>query len=322
MSERRRHASFTAYDRGNSDTPVDFAPIRAELRHASRNPEQAGEEHQRGRRRLRWVLLALVVIGGTGVLAHRYHGILADFAAERVAQIAQLEVGGVRLAEIGDAIQLPEFERPVINRPINTVRVESPLDQVTEGEVRTLLARYTDSGFLGLDVQDLRDELERNPWIASASVRRVWPDVLAIRIEEERPIALWGESALLNEARESFVAPLRDPLDHLPHLAGPAGTEALVMSRFESFNARLNTVGLQASELAVDERGSWRLVVQQGPELRLGREHVDERLERFIAMYSTDLKAQLAEASTVDLRYRNGFSVSAAGAGADSVASR
>src|SRR5690554_5472417 len=322
MSEQRRHASFTAYDRAGADTPVDFAPISAELRHASRDPEQTGEEQQRGRRRLRWVLLALVLVGSSGAMVHRYHGIVADFAAERIAWLAALEVGGVKLAEIGGAIQLPEFKRPVINRPINTVRVESPLHQVTEDEVRTLLAHYTESGFLGLDVQDLRDELERNPWVASASVRRVWPDVLAIRIKEQKPVALWGETALLNEAREPFIASLREPLGHLPRLTGPDGTEALVMTRYETFNICLRAVNLEISSLAVDERGSWRLRLKQGPALRLGRDQVDVRLERFITMYATDLKEPLAEAGTVDLRYRNGFSVSAPNVSTDSVASR
>lgn len=322
MSEQRRHASFTAYDRGGANTPADFAPIRAELRHASRNPEQMGEEHRRERRRLRWVVLTLVLLAGTATLAHRYYGILADFAAERIAHLAELEIGGMKIAEIGGAVQLPEFQRPAINRPINTVRMESPLHQVTEGEVRTLLARYTESGFLGLDVQDLRDELERNPWVASASVRRVWPDVLAIRIEEETPIAMWGDTALLNEGRESFVAPLREPLDHLPRLAGPQGAEAMVMARYETFAARLEEVGINVASVSVDERGSWRLQLIGGPQLRLGRDQVEARLERFIAMYTTDLREQLADAGTVDLRYRNGFSVSAPDMSADSVASR
>lgn len=322
MSEQHRHASFTAYDRGGASTPADFAPIRAELRHASRNPEETGAEQLQQKRRLRWVVLTLALLTGTGILAHRYYGILADFTAERVAHLAELEIGGRKLADVSGAFQLPEFQRPAINRPINTVRVESPLHQVTEDEVRTLLARYTESGFLGVDVQDLRDELERNPWIADASVRRVWPDVLAIRIEEETPIAIWGDAALLNKHREAFVAPLREPLDHLPRLSGPDGAEEMVVARYQKFSERLIEDGMTVASMSVDERGSWRLKLSDGPELRLGREQVEARLERFIAMYTTDLREQLADAGTVDLRYRNGFSVSAANVSADSVASR
>lgn len=324
MSDPRRHASFTAYDRGATASPADFAPIRAELRHASRDPQQAGEEQQKRRYRLRWVLLVavmLVVVGAAGT-GNRYYGIVADFAAERMVQLAQLELAGVKLAEIGSVMKLPEFQRPKINRPINTVRVESPLHQVTEGEVRSLLARYTESGFLGVDVQDLRDELERNPWVASASVRRVWPDVLAIRITEETPIALWGDGALLNEARESFVAPLREPLNHLPRLAGPEGTEDMVFSQYQEFAAQLQRAGAELVSLSVNERGSWHLTLRDGPDLLLGRDQVEARLERFVTMYASDLRAQLAQADAVDLRYRNGFSIRAAESGADSVASR
>src|SRR5690606_15214477 len=179
MSERRP-GSFSAYS-GARETPIDFAPIRAESRHAVRPEGKVRDDTEEPqRRRLRgWVVLTLTV-GLVAIAVNQYRGIIADSLAVIAEQIP--------------AVNLPEIKRPVINRPINTVRMETPLHRVTEEEVRLLLARYTESGFLGMDVQDLRDELEQNPWIAHATVRRVWPDVLAIAIREEQPIARWGRS--------------------------------------------------------------------------------------------------------------------------------
>lgn len=307
MSERRP-GSFSAYS-GARETPIDFAPIRAESRHAVRpegNVRDETEEPQR--RRLRgWFVLTLV-LGLTGIAINQYRGIIADSLAVIAEQIP--------------AINLPDFKRPVINRAINTVRMETPLHRVTEEEVRLLLARYTDSGFLGVDVQDLRSELEQNPWIAHATVRRVWPDVLAISIREEQPIARWGEHELLNEHGQVFAPPMRGTENALPALSGPKGTEAMVWAKFEQYKALLASADLTLSALSVNARGSWVAQVAEGPTLKIGREDVEPRLQRFVSLYRGSLKDQLADAQTIDLRYSNGISVSNNPAATETVASR
>ena len=44
----------------------------------------------------------------------------------------------------------------------------------------------------------IRDSFETVPWVRRAVVRRVWPDRLAVRLEEHRAVALWvGEDLSL-----------------------------------------------------------------------------------------------------------------------------
>ncbi len=307
MSERRP-GSFSAYS-GARETPIDFAPIRAESRHAVRPEGHVRDDTEEPqRRRLRgWFVLTLVV-GLTGIAINQYRGIIADSVA--------------LVAEQMPALNLPDFKRPVINRPINTVRMETPLNRVTEEEVRLLLARYTDSGFLGVDVQDLRNELEQNPWIAHATVRRVWPDVLAISITEEQPIARWGEHELLNEEGQVFAPPMRGTEAALPWLSGPRGSEAMVLAKFGEYRELLATAGLSLAGLSVNARGSWDATLGGDLILKIGREDVDQRLQRFVSLYRGALKEQLADAQTIDLRYSNGISVSNKPAATESVASR
>src|SRR5690606_22808530 len=139
-------------------------------------------------------------------------------------------------------INFPEFSPPVINRPINTVRLESRLESVTEEEVRMLLARYTESGFLGVGVRALRAELERNPWVARATVRRVWPDALVIRIDEETPVARWGDTELLNADGLVFAPPMRGTESDLPALNGPKGSETMLLTRFRELSDLLSSI--------------------------------------------------------------------------------
>ena len=291
MSDSRSRSTFSAYA-GASEVPMDFAPVRAEARQVE--PETAAQARSGGG--LRFVLLGLILVGAAGIGIHQYRGVAADYL--------------VTLTDSMPALNLPEINRPVINREINTVRLDSPLHRVTETEVRTLLARYTESGFLGVDVQDLRDELEQNPWVAHATVRRVWPDVLVINIREQQPVARWGETALLNEAGDVFTPPLRGPESGLPALTGPEGSEAVVLSQYALFEQVLSQLDMALTSVALSPRGSWTVGVKDGPLLRLGRDDFMVRLERFVSVYRSGLQDHLADARTIDLRYDNGFSVS------------
>lgn len=327
MSKNLQSESFSAYNMGE-DVPVDFAPIRAQGRGRVVPDESANvKEVERAGGRLRFWLLLLLVMGGTLIAANQYRGLIADFIAERAESLPAINMPG---------FNFPDLKRPVINRAINTVRMETPLHNVTEAEVRTLLARYTDSGFLGVDVQDLRDQLEQNPWIHSASVRRVWPDVLAIRIEEEVAVARWGEDRLLNAQGQVFQAPFGgaensdrgsdarggESIENLPLLSGPDGTEGMVRQHFEQFSDSLAEVGLSLAAISLNERGSWILTDTENLVIRLGREDMAERLSRFTSLYGQGLNKELVDAGVIDLRYSNGFSVSKRTIATDSVASR
>ncbi len=303
MSEQQRRSTFSAYT-GTSDVPMDFAPVRADARHAA--AEVPAEKRSGGG--LRLVLLGMILFGAGAIAIHQYRGVVADYAA--------------LLADRMPVLNLPDINRPVINREINTVRLDSPLHRLTGQEVRTLLAKYTESGFLGVDVQDLRDELEQNPWVAHATVRRVWPDVLVVSIREQQPIARWGEASLLNETGEVFTPPLRGPESALPALAGPDGSEALVLSQYEFFAETLAPLDMRLALVSLSQRGSWTIEVEDGPVLRLGRDDVEARLNRLVSVYRSGLQDHLADARTIDLRYGNGFSVSRNTVAADAVARR
>lgn len=313
MSANRRQ-TFSAYSSRES-VPMDFGPIRADGRVGGKKvetesvAENTGEHSRRGR----IVVFAVALAGCLAITANHYRGIIAD----RLVMLGeQLNLPEWR------SLNLPEVPRPTINREISTVRFASPLHRVTESEVREMLAPYTESGFLGADVQELRDELESNPWIARASVRRVWPDVLELNLQEEQPVALWGDTALINIEGEVFEAPARDTEQTLPRMSGPEGSEGMVQAQYVAFENMLEPIGKSIRELALSDRGSWTLVTGDELIIRLGRTQSEQRLARFTRLYQQGLSESLAQAEAIDLRYANGFSVSNKETGDASVASR
>ena len=58
---------------------------------------------------------------------------------------------------------------------------------------------------LSVDLDELRERVERIPWVRSASVGRQLPDTLWVRLDEHRPVARWHDGSrqvLVSEAGE------------------------------------------------------------------------------------------------------------------------
>ena len=71
---------------------------------------------------------------------------------------------------------------PYADQPIATISVEGDLSYVNQQAVQQRIAPYADASFFSVDLLSMRRELESMPWIASAQVRRVWPDQLVVRL--------------------------------------------------------------------------------------------------------------------------------------------
>jgi cell division protein FtsQ len=95
----------------------------------------------------------------------------------------------------------------------------------------------------------------------------------------------------------------------LPLLEGPEGTQREVAQLYVEAQGRLMEAGLRLTGVRLDERGAWAIELGNGLEVRLGRQLVQERLERFIRLASPMVAKRVAEISYVDMRYTNGFSV-------------
>ena len=192
--------------------------------------------------------------------------------------------------------------------PILKVETHGTFQHVSEDAVKARIQHYTAWGWLRLPVDRMRAELEQINWVAKAEVRRLWPLKLSVEITERRPVARLGENALLDDTGRKFDPD--GPINRtLPLLRGPAGSEARLLERYREFSSRLGTRSLALERLSLDPRGAWSLVLRDGPELRLGAESLDLRLERALLALDRLAGGDGAEIDYVDLRYPNGFAV-------------
>lgn len=193
--------------------------------------------------------------------------------------------------------------------PVTSVQVRAGFVHLERETVRAVIEPYTAEGFLGLDVEALRAELESLPWVRRAAVRRRWPQGVVVVLEEERPVARWASGGLIDETGERFAADATKAPAGLPVLEGPEGSAREVARRYAEVEQMLRPLGVKVAWLRLSERRAWRLRLDNGLELNLGRSSTDRRLLRFVRIYAHAIAPRLAEIESVDLRYANGLAV-------------
>ena len=205
----------------------------------------------------------------------------------------------------------------VVSRPMFEIRqitIVGDLDQLDRDLLRKRALALRGS-FFSLDLGAAAVEMRSVPWVRSASVRRVWPDGLEVTVEEQRPLARWGENELLNTHGERFVAEYGGVL---PYFDGPKGSEQLMLQTYGALRQRLAALPLAITDLELSERGAWRLTADNGLEVELGREDIQGRLSRFITVYPQLMRVAPPAGAVADLRYTHGFALRMPGGTKDS----
>jgi len=192
--------------------------------------------------------------------------------------------------------------------PIVWLEVEGELDRTSISQVRAAAAKEAERGFFAVDLGQIRSDVEALPWVARASVSRRWPDALHIDAIEHQPIARWNDNRLLSDRGEVFTVTGADAMQGLARLEGPESRRQEVLETWLRMRSVLARVGTDIGRVRVDERGAWALEVGRGIEVMLGRERIDERLERFVAVLDA-LRSSDQRPVRIDMRYTNGLAV-------------
>lgn len=195
------------------------------------------------------------------------------------------------------------------DRPVGALVVEGTFQRVTAIQVQAAAAEALQGGFLALDLQQLRRDIAALDWIDSVGVSRVWPDVIRVRVTEHQAAASWGERGLLNVRGELFTTSARHSYPELPQLSGPDGSEQVVARLYLAVRERLADAQLVLAALRMDARGAVEIELGSGQEIKLGRQDVEKRLDRFFSVVAPALSPDFQRVSYVDLRYPNGFAV-------------
>ncbi len=196
----------------------------------------------------------------------------------------------------------------MLSAPIERIRVHGGPRHLRLAELRRVVTPLLDDYWL-LDLSAVAAAVRRLPWVDRVRVERLWPDVLRLEIREQRPVLRWGKKAFLNERGERFTPGEVVTDSRLPLLTGPEGYEKRLFHAYRRMNAALRPLGWHIEHLEVDERRSWRLHLNDGVRIVLGRSEPEKTFVRVVAALRRLEKGRRAEIEYLDARYEHGFAI-------------
>ena len=191
------------------------------------------------------------------------------------------------------------------------------IERMSRGEVLGLLDGLSGTSIVMTDLERWRQKLLTSPWVADASIRRMFPGTLAVVIEERQPMGVGringtlylidptgavidefgpnyadldlpiidgleakdGEPESVDEARAALAGRLMSELQHRPGLAGQ-------VSQIDVTDVR-NAVVILKGDTAL---------------LRVGDERFSERLQAYLDLMPA-LRERMPDIDYVDLRF-------------------
>jgi cell division protein FtsQ len=206
-------------------------------------------------------------------------------------------------------VALYALGRDLLDLPIQRLEIEGSFQRVTRFEIEAAVAPALDQSFVSADLDEIRGLVAELDWVDSVRLQRDWPGTLRISFSEHRAAAQWGESGLLNTRGELFAEDAGQQYRELPRLDGPIGSHRRVATRYLEIRDRLNRAGLTLDVLRMDARGAFSIEFVGGLSVRIGRDDIDGRIDRFFAVAVPALATDLERVQYIDMRYPSGFAV-------------
>ena len=185
-------------------------------------------------------------------------------------------------------------------------------------QIRHIFAEDLGRSLYLVPIQERRRQLLEIDWVEDATVSKVWPKTLRVRIQERVPVAFVhlrpnpkdGMSRFALIDRDGHILRPRVPAKFtLPVITGLRENEAIEdrCARVRRVMGMLKDVGSLAAQISeINVADPNNLIVAEHVDnsvvnLMLGDENYAERLQSFLANYS-EVRAKRPDAKTLDLR--------------------
>lgn len=193
--------------------------------------------------------------------------------------------------------------------PVRHVKIEAVGNYIPESMIKDSILANTHGGFFSLDTETLKQGLLSNPWIRSVSIRRIWPNTLSVELTEQQPFAQWGDQGVLTASGDIFYPNAASIPQKLLKIDAPLAKKDDILSFVEVFSQKLKSLNLNISRLDVSKRLAWTVWLNNGIEVSLCRNQVQQRFDTFLDLYPSAIGGRAQNVVSANLCYPNGLSI-------------
>lgn len=174
--------------------------------------------------------------------------------------------------------------------------------QLTQDEVLAAGGVNGRSSLLFLDAAGVRDSLKADPWVADATVLKLYPGALQIDITERRPFALWQEDGKLSVIADDGVVLEPYVTRRFASLPLVVGKGAETRARdFLALVAQYPVVNNQLKAAILVGERRWNLRLKDGLDIRLPENDVGRALAALVK-YDMEDRLLSRDITAIDMR--------------------
>jgi len=192
---------------------------------------------------------------------------------------------------------------------IQHVRVEGEFQHIKKSFIQEKVSPLLNKGYFFADLLAIQRAIKQLAWVDRVIVQRIWPDKISIRIYEQKPIARWQGQYLLNGRAEVFYPENKEDFQLLPNLNVPLGEQKRFLKIMQESSSALKLHNLKVVEFIVTPRQSWKVILDNGLHIQLGRHNPQKRFLQLIETLSLLGQKRLMKAARIDMRYPNGYTI-------------
>ena len=192
--------------------------------------------------------------------------------------------------------------------PIKKV-TSSELINVNKDDISKAVKYLYSKSFFDIDLNYLKNKLEKIEWVRKINVRRSYPNEVIIDIEEHTPILIWNNKMYINKYGEKFKVSKIDK--NIPILISDESRINEVFAYFQLFNEKISSrkLDFKITKIMENEIRSLTISLSSGINIQLGSKDVNNKIPLFFEIYKSLNTRDLNKIRYIDMRYSNGFSV-------------
>lgn len=191
---------------------------------------------------------------------------------------------------------------------MKNTRPEIPLKYVNQNALFEKIKPYLTGSYFYVDLDKAKEIALQTEWVSDVKIERELPATVRLIIKEHEPVAHWireGQSAgLVDGEGKVFQAAYQG--GKLPEFDGEVNVLPTMAQQYKTFADELQPLRLSILRLQYTPRASWTMMLNNGVELRLGKQDVNTRMARFVDAWQHSL-SEISGLDYVDMRYSDGF---------------